>query len=133
MGTTRTRPGAVTFLAVLAYLIAFVQMVSAIAAIVLWVRPGQVQELFNASVSDWYWLASAALSFFLFFAYIWLARGILTGMPYGWSVVNLLAMINLLFGVFYLLQGTGILMILISILALLLNNSRGVREWYGAD
>lgn len=133
METTRTRPGAVTFLAVLAYLIAFVQMLSVIAAIVLWVRPGQVQELFNASVSDWYWLASAALSFFLFFAYIWLARGILTGMPYGWSVVNLLAMINLLFGVFYLLQGTGILMILISILALLLNNSRGVREWYGAD
>ena len=41
-------------------------------------------------------------------------------------------MINLLFGFLYLLQGTGLLMILVSILALLLNNSRGVREWYGA-
>lgn len=118
-------------LGILAYVNAIIQLISAVAAIVLMLRPGQVQLLFGDSVSDVYWIISAALSGFLFFAYIWLAKGIFAGLDYAWTVVNLLAIINLLFGFFYLFQGTGLLMVLISVLVLLLNNTRGVRDWYG--
>lgn len=131
METLRKRPGAATLLGVLAYLNAIIQLITAVAAIVLMFRPGQVQLLFGNSVSDVYWIISAALSVFLFFAYLWLAKGIFAGLDYAWTVVNLLAIINLLFGFFYLFQGTGVLMVLISVLVLLLNNTRGVRDWYG--
>lgn len=129
--TLRTRPGAATLLGILAYINAILQLLTAIAAIVLLLRPGQVQLLFGDTVNDAYWIISAALSGFLFFAYIWLAKGILAGLDDAWTVVNLLAIINLLFGLFYLLQGTGVLMVLISVLVLVLNNTRSVREWYG--
>lgn len=132
MDTTVKRPLAATVLGLLAGLNAILQLITAVAAVVLWLRPDQVQELFNAPVSDFYWLISAALSGFLFFAYIWLAKGIFNGLDYAWPVVNMLAIINLIFGLFYLLQGTGILMVLISIVVILLNNSRGVRDWYGS-
>ncbi len=132
MQPTIERPAAATALGFLAYLVAFLQVLSVVAAVVLWLRPGQVQELFGDSVSDWYWLVSAALSLFLFFAYIWLARGILAGMTEAWTVVNLLASINLIFGLFYIFHGTGLLMILLSALVLVLNNMRGVRDWYAA-
>ena len=133
METLRKRPGAATVLGILAYLNAIIQLITAVAAIVLMFRPGQVQLLFGDSVSDVYWIISAALSGFLFFAYIWLAKGIFAGLDYAWTVVNLLAIINLIFGLFYLFQGTGVLMILISVLVLLLNNTRGVRDWYGTS
>lgn len=107
------------------------QLLTAVAAVVLVLRPGHAQLLFGDSVNDAYWVISAALSGFLFFAYIWLAKGIFGGLDYAWTVVNLLALINLLFGFLYLLQGTGLLMVLISVLALILNNMRSVREWYG--
>lgn len=132
MDTTQKRPGAATLLGFFAYLSAFVQLLTVIAAIFLWLRPGQTQEIFNAPVSDWYWVLMALLSLFLFFAYIWLARGIFAGMPYAYSLVNMLALINLIFGLFSLFQGTGLLSILISIIVLALNNSQSVRAWYGA-
>ena len=131
MEPERARPAAATALALLAYLTAAAATAVRVAAVVLWLRPGQAQESSAEPVSDWYWVISAALSLFLFFAYIWLGRGILAGMDYAWTVVNLLAGINLVFGVLYIFHGTGFLMIAVSALVLLLNNSRGVREWYG--
>lgn len=131
MDTTQQRPGSATLLGFLAYLSAFFQLLTAIAAIFLWLRPGQTQELFNAPVSDWYWILMALLSFFLFFAYIWLGRGIFAGMPYAYTLVNVLAAINLIFGLFALFQGTGLASVLISIIVLALNNSQSVRAWYG--
>lgn len=125
------RPGTVTALGILAYLVALLQLLSAVAAVILWLRPGRVQQIFETPVSDWYWVTSAALSVFLFFAYIWLARGIFARLDYAWTVVNLLAIVNLIFGVLYVFQGTGFPMIVLSVLVLLLNNTRGVREWYG--
>jgi hypothetical protein len=133
MRPTIERPAAATALGVVAYLVAFLQLLSTVAALVLWLRPGQVQEIFGESVSDWYWVVSAALSVFLFFAYIWLARGILSGREYPWTVVNLLALINLFFGLLYLFRGTGLLIILLSALVLALDNLRGVRDWYATD
>jgi hypothetical protein len=120
----------VTLLGFLAYLTAVVQMLTALASVILLLRPGQVQILFQRPVSDWYWVITAALSAVLFFAYIWLGRGILAGEAYAWPVVNLLALINLAFGALYLFQGTGWATVILSALVLLLNNLRGVREWY---
>jgi hypothetical protein len=131
MDQLRKRPGAATLLGVLAYINAVVQLLTAVAAIVLLFRPGQVQLLFGDTVNDAYWIISAVLSGFLFFAYIWLGKGIFAGLDYAWTVVNLLAIINLLFGLFYIFQGTGLVSVLISILVLVLNNTRSVREWYG--
>ncbi len=130
MEPTRQRPAAVALLGVLAYLTALVQLLSAVASTILLLRPGQVQVLFQREVSDWYWLITAALSAVLFFAYIWLGRGIFAGAPYAWPVVNLLAAINLTFGVLYLFQGTGWASVILSALVLVLNNLRGVRDWY---
>lgn len=130
MAPTDPRPPAVTLLGALAYLIAVVELLSATASVILLLRPGQVQVLFGAQVSDWYWIVTAALSAVLFLAYIWLGRGILSGADYAWPVVNLLATINLVFGLFYLFQGTGWANVALSGLVLVLNNTRGVREWY---
>ena len=130
MTPTGTRPPAVTLLGLVAYLTAVVEMLSGIASVILLMRPGQVQILFGQAVSDWYWIITAALSAVLFVAYIWLGRGILAGAEFAWPVVNLLAVINLVFGVLYLFQGTGWANVSLSALVLVLNNLRVVREWY---
>lgn len=58
-------------LGILACLSAIVHLATAVAAIFPILRPGQVQLLFRDTVSDAYWIMSATLSTFLFFAYIW--------------------------------------------------------------
>lgn len=125
------RPGMVTFLAVLIFIAAFAQVVAAVALIVLAFRPAEVQQLFGASVSDWYWILTAVLDVILALIYIWMGRGLLSGDAQAWMLLNLIAIINIIFSVFQFSTGIGWLTLLVNVVILALNNTTKVRLWFG--
>ncbi|NQU36909.1 MAG: hypothetical protein HQ526_04840 [Actinobacteria bacterium] len=124
------RPFIVVVLAVLVILGALVQFFAAAAAVFFAFRPGEAQQLFNASVSDWYWVMTAALSLVLGLIYLWISRGMLAGNAQAWMLVNVLAFINLFFAIFQIPVGSGWATLAISALLLLVNNTPAVRRWF---
>ncbi len=130
VNTTMKRPPNVTAVGVLVIIGAVLQFLAAIATVILALRPGDLQQLFGASVSDWYWFTSGLLSLVLGLIYIWIARGVFLGNSQAWMLVNLLAIINLVFAVFEIPVGTGWAAIFLNVVILLLNNTAGAREWF---
>lgn len=128
--TTAKRPATVTILTVLVVLAALVHLLAAVAAIFLIIRPGDVQQFFGAPVSDWYWVLSAVLSFILALIYFWIASMLLTGNPQGWLLVNVLAVINIIFALFSVPLGTGWAQLGLNVIVLLLNNVASSRAWF---
>jgi len=124
------RPFIVLVLAALIILGALMQFFSAAAATFFVIRPGEAQELFNASVSDWYWVMTAALSVILGLIYLWIGKGMLAGNAQTWMLVNLLAFINLFFAIFQIPFGSGWAVLALSALLLIVNNTPAVRRWF---
>jgi hypothetical protein len=124
------RPAVVVVLAVLIVVGAFIQFFAAAAAVFFAFRPGEAQQFFNATVSDWYWVITAALSLFLGLIYLWISRGMLTGDAQAWILVNLLAVITLFFALFQTPFGSGWATLALSAVLLLVNNTPAVRRWF---
>ena len=106
------------------------QFFAAAAAVFFVLRPGEAQQLFSASVSDWYWVMTAALSLILGLIYLWISKGMLAGDAQAWMLVNLLALINLFFAIFQIPFGSGWATLVLSALLLLVNNTPSVRRWF---
>lgn len=128
---TRSRPGTVTAVAVLFVLGALVQFFTSIVCVVLVFRPGDVQQFFGAPVSDWYWILTATLSFILALIYLWVAQQQLAGSPEAWLLVNILAIINIIFAFFQIASGTGWVALAVNAIALILNNTAASRNYFG--
>ncbi len=109
---------------------AILQFLAAASAVVLALRPGTVQHLFGASVSDWYWITSAILSLILGLIYLWIAKGVFRGNSQAWMLVNLLAIINLVFAVFQISVGIGWAAIFLNVIILVMNNTASARAWF---
>ena len=124
------RPGSVLGVVILVFTGALIQFISAVLAIVLAFRPGEQQQLFSNPVSDWYWIMMAALSVILGLIYVWVGRGVLAGDPQSWVLINVLALINVLFAVFQLATGTGWTALVINLVILLLNNTTATKRWF---
>jgi hypothetical protein len=124
------RPFIITFLAGLIILGALVQFFAAAAAMFFAFRPGDAQQLFGASVSDWYWVMTAVLSLILGLIYLWISKGMLAGDAQAWMLVNVLAFINLFFAIFQIPFGSGWATLVLSALLLMVNNTPAVRRWF---
>ena len=127
------RPASVLIVAVLVIIGAIIQLLSTAFALVLALRPGEAQRFLGHAVSDWYWIGSAVLSLLLALILIWIARGLIQGDPQAWLLVNVLALINLVFSVFQIPYGTGWASLLINALLLILNNTTSARIWFKTD
>lgn len=128
--STPRRPGSVTAVAVLVFIGALLQFVAAGAAIFLALRPGEVQQLFSQPITDWYWWMTAILSLILGVIYIWIGRGLLTGDPQAWLLVNVLTVINMIFALFQIPFGTGWLALVLGAVILIMNNTMSSRTWF---
>ena len=107
------RPGAVLAVAILVFVGAIVQFLTALIAIILAIRPGEAQELFSQPVSDWYWVLTAVLSFILGMIYVWI-----------------LAIINVVFALFQLPTGNGWTAFFLNLVILGLNNTGASKRWF---
>lgn len=116
--------------AVLFYLGALLQLITAVFYLVLAFRPGQVQQFFGHPISDLYWIFTAVLAFVLALIYAWIARRQVAGDPQAWMLVNILAIINIFFAFFEIMSGTGWLALLVNLLALVVNNSTASRRYF---
>ncbi len=130
---TTKRPPNVTAIGILVMVGAILQFLAATSAVVLALRSGAVQHLFGASVSDWYWITSAILSLILGLIYVWIAKGVFGGNSSAWMLVNLLAIINLVFAMFQIPFGTGWATIFLNAIILLMNNTASARAWFRTD
>lgn len=124
------RPGTVTAVAVLCYFGAVLKLITVVAFVILAFRPGQVQRLFGAPVSDWYWIVSAVLALLLALIYAWIARRELVGDPQAWALVNVIAVINIAFAFFELASGAGWVAIAVNAVVLILNNTNASRQYF---
>lgn len=128
--TQAKRPGAVTTLIVLLIIGALLQLVATVIAILFALRPGVSQEVFGQPVSDFYAYTTAILSFLLALIYFWIARGMAAGDPQAWLLVNVLAIINVVFAIFQLPFGSGWAALVLNIVILALNNTARTRSWF---
>ncbi|MFZ1362628.1 MAG: hypothetical protein WAS05_06820 [Candidatus Nanopelagicales bacterium] len=124
------RPGTVTLIAILIFLAGIIQLIATAVAIVLIFQPGDVQHLHGQPVSDWYWVLTAVLSFIMALIYFWIAKGALRGDAEAWMLINILAVINIVFALFQLAFGTGWFSLVINIIVLIINNTQNARAWY---
>ena len=124
------RPFTITIIAVLIFIAGILQLVATAAAIILIFRPGDVQQLQGQPVSDWYWILTAVLAFIMALIYFWIAKGALRGDAEAWMLINILAIINIVFALFQLAFGTGWASLAINILVLIVNNTAKARGWY---
>lgn len=127
---TGKRPGTVTVLVVLLIIAALLQLLATVLAILFAIKPGISQEVFGQPVSDFYAITTAILSFILALIYFWIARGLIAGDPQAWLLVNVLAIINIVFAVFQLPFGSGWLALIVNLLILALNNTAKTRTWF---
>lgn len=127
---TNKRPGSIIIVAILVCLAGFIQLIATAAAIVLILQPGDLQLLQGQAVSDWYWVLTATLSFIMACIYFWIAKGALRGNAEAWMLINILAVINIVFSLFQLAFGTGWVSLLINVLVLMINNTQKARQWY---
>ena len=124
------RPGSVTALVVLLIIGALLQLVATVIAVLFALRPGVSQEMFGQPVSDFYAYTTAILSFLLALIYFWIARGMLAGDAQAWMLVNVLAIINVVFSIFQLPFGSGWAALVLNIVILALNNTARTRAWF---
>lgn len=127
------RPATVLAVAVLVFIGAIIQFVTAAIAIILAIRPGEDQQLFSQPVSDWYWVMTAVLSFILGLIYIWIGRGMLAGDAQSWMLVNILAIINIVFAFFQLPTGNGWTAFFLNLVILLVNNTGDSKRWFRVE
>lgn len=124
------RPGTITIIAVLIFLAGILQLIATAVAIILIFQPGDVQHLHGQPVSDWYWVLTAVLSFIMALIYFWIAKGALRGDAEAWMLINILAVINIVFALFQLAFGTGWFSLILNIIVLIINNTQKARAWY---
>lgn len=127
------RPGIITLLSIVITLAAIVQLIVAVIGIVLALRPGEAQSYFGHATSDWVFIINGILGLLLALIYFWIARRLFAGDPQAWVLVNILALINLLFALFQIPFGTGWGSLILNGIVLLLNNTPKVRHYVGAD
>ena len=129
---TGRRPASVSFAAAMMFLGALGYLVGLCIHVYLLFQPGEAQLFYSQPAPDVYWLLMACLDAFLMIGFGWIGRLALRGDPGAGMTINLLALINLVFSLFNVLQGFGWVTLLISVLVLIVNNTASARAWYQA-
>ncbi len=126
------RPASVSFAAAMMFLGSLGYLIALGLSIYRALQPGEEQLFFSQPTSDLLWILTACLDAVLIFGFAWIGRLALRGDPGAGMTINLLALINLVFSLFYILQGVGWATLLISVLVLIVNNTPSARAWYQA-
>lgn len=82
----------------------------------------------SQSISAFYLFVNAALSFIMFLIYMWLMRLTLVGSATAHLIISMFAVINIVFALFRLPYGWG--MIVINLIVLLLVNTAKSKAWF---
>lgn len=126
------RPASVSFAAAMMFLGALGYLVGLGIHIYLIFQPGEAQLFYSQTAPDIYWILMACLDAFLMIAFVWIGMLAMRGDPSAGMTINLLALINLVWSLFNILQGFGWATLVISVLVLIVNNTSSARAWYRA-
>jgi hypothetical protein len=129
--TTPSRPGGVTFVIILIWLTAISN-----AALGIWLvlagfgqNPTITDIQGNTVALPTFWLVmNGVLSLFLAYLYVWLARMAAIGAAQVQVLIQALAVINIIFGLFRLPYGW--LGLGLNILILVIMNTAGAKAWF---
>ena len=126
------RPASVSFAAAMMFLGSLGYLVGLGIHIYLFFQPGESQLFYSVAAPDIYWILMACLDVLLVIGFAWIGVLALRGDPGAGMTINLLALINLVFSLFNVLQGFGWATLVISVLVLIVNNTASARAWYRA-
>lgn len=132
MMSSMPRPASVSFAAAMMFLGALGYVVALGIHLYLVFQPGESQLFYSQPAPDIYWILMACLDFVLAVGFVWIGRLALRGDGGAGMTINLLAIINLVFSLFSILQGVGWATLVISVLVLIANNTSSARAWYQA-
>jgi hypothetical protein len=121
-----TRPFGVVFVAILLVLGALFNLILGFMLIfAIW----EPRDIANATVNvGGFWLfVSGALSIVLALIYLWISRLALAGSQTAYVLINFLAIINIIFALFSLPIGWG--MIALNVLVLIAVNTANAKNW----
>ncbi len=124
------RPVSVAVLAVLVFLSAVYNIVIGVIFMlsIIGTNPGFTDLAGNVhEVSGWYLFFTGAVDVLFGLLMVWLGRMTLAGSRTAYMLINVLAIINISFGMLSLPYGWG--MVAINIVALVLVNTRGARDF----
>jgi len=127
------RPGGVTIVAVLIFIAAIVNLIVGIALILspIGENPVVVNSLGKESSIPTLWLImNGVLALLLGLIYIWLGRMTLAGSQGAHVLIQVLAVINIVFALFRLSDSSGWAAIVVNGLILILVNTAGAKQWF---
>ena len=124
------RPASVRLVTALMVLAALGYAVAAVGSLVLWLRPAEVQQLFGAGISDWFWGLSALLFAVLAGLLALVARAAYLGDPGAGVAISLLALLGVAFSLFAITDGYGWGTLVISLAVLISNQLSATQQWY---
>lgn len=127
------RPASVSFAAAMMFLTAVGYVALLGIHLYLVFQPGEAQLFYSQPASDWYWILQAILDVVLIFGFTWIGILAMRGDAGAGMTINLLALINLVFSLFNILQGVGWATLVISVLVLIVNNSPSAKNWYRSN
>jgi hypothetical protein len=129
--TDDRRPGAVTVLVGLAWLAAALYVVEAVVSVLRMLGPAHEDVLLGGPTSALFWLVNAAMAALMAVIFGWIGRGLARRDDGARVLVNVVAAISLVFSLFNLAFGVGFVSLVVSAVALVLNNTRSTKNWFG--
>ena len=127
------RPGGVTLVAVLIFIAAIVNIIFGVWLIVSPIgdNPTVHNSLGQAKDIPTLWLImNGLLTLLLGVIYLWLGRMTLAGSASAQVLIQVLAVINIVFALFRLADWSGWLAIVINVLILALVSTKGAKAWF---
>jgi hypothetical protein len=123
-------PGAIRLVLGLLVLSAAAYFLAAVFSVVLVWHPEESQILFGSPVSDWYWSLSALLFAVLGVVYLVVARSVRAADSGAGLAVSLLGLLGAGFSLLAITHSYGWGVLLLSLVLLAANQSRGAQSWY---
>lgn len=128
--TMMSRPATATFAAVMMFIGALGYAAGVAINLTLLLRPNDVQLLYGASVSDWFWIINGTLDAILVVGFIWVGRMALRGDYGAGMTITLLAVLNIFFSLFKLGHLYGWVVLAVSVAVLAANMTASAQAWY---
>ena len=122
-----TRPFGVVFVAILLVIGALFNFVLGFMLIFSIWEPRDISNQVLENVPGFWLFISGAMSIILALIYLWISRLALAGSATAYVLINFLAIINIIFALFSLPIGWG--MILLNVLVLIAVNTGAAKAW----
>lgn len=125
-----SRPASITVVAVLLGVAAASYVVGAIVSIYLWSQPLEAQMYFGHSIEDGFWILCSLLFIVLALVLVFVLRSALIGEPGSGVAVSLLCLLGVGFSLFAITEGSGWIVLVLSLVTLIANQTSSAQAWY---